>query len=173
METGLRPIVEQTEPQVKLECDLSKNSVPECREMEPDGHQQAELVCDHKDHLNVTWNGDTVLHTAAASGCSNLIPILMLYGCDPTIKNQYGHTPYLVSKTKDVRDSFRRFMAQYPTAYDFDSTHIPSPLTEDMERERNRKEAERKKERKKAKKQREKVYLGLVLKMDDVEVLFR
>ncbi len=108
-------------------------------------------------HLNSTWNGDTLLHTAASRGLAKLIPILMLYGANPSIKNRSGHTPYSVSPNKEVRDTFRRFMAHYPKAYDYDSAHVPSPLTEDMERERNRKEAERKREKKKARKQREKV----------------
>ena len=107
--------------------------------------------------LNSVWNGATVLHTAAVQGCSSLISILLLYGADPAIKNDAGHTPYLVSQNKDVRDSFRRFMALYPSAYSYERAHIPSPLTQDMERERSRKEAERRKEKKKARKQREKV----------------
>lgn len=109
-------------------------------------------------HLNATWNGDTVLHTAAIDGHLSLIPILMRYGADPTVQNEHGHTPYVLSKNKDVRDMFRRFMARYPSAWDYESAHIPSPLTEEMEAERNKKDAERKKEKKKkwAKKQREK-----------------
>ena len=104
------------------------------------------------EQLNSLWNRDTILHMAAANGCSDLIPILMLYGADPSIRNHSGHTSYLVSKTKDVRDSFRRFMAQHPSGYDYDSALIPSPLTEEMERERAQKQAEKKK-KKKARKQ--------------------
>lgn len=107
--------------------------------------------------LNSTWNGDTVLHTAAVNGCSGLIPILMQYGANPAVKNDSGHTPYLVAKDKEVRDSFRRFMASFPTAYDYEHAHIPSPLTQEMELERSRKEAEKRKEKKKARKQKEKV----------------
>lgn len=108
-------------------------------------------------HLNTTWNGDTVLHKAAVNGHLGLIPILMRYGADPAVRNEHGHTPYSLSKNKDVRDSFRRFMACYPAAWDYDSSHIPSPLTEEMEAERNKKDAERRKEKKKkrATKQRE------------------
>lgn len=107
--------------------------------------------------LNTLWNGDSVLHTAAASGSSSLIPILMLYGATPTIKNHSGHTPYLVAQNKEVRDSFRRFMAEYPGVYDYEGAYIPSPLTEEMERERSRKEAEKRKEKKRARRQKEKV----------------
>ena len=36
--------------------------------------------------LNDIWNGETILHVAAASGKSSLIPILLLHGADPAIK---------------------------------------------------------------------------------------
>lgn len=107
--------------------------------------------------LNGLWEGESLLHMAAYSGHPDLVSLLLLYGADPSLKNQSGHTPYLVSRDKATRNSFRRFMAQYPAAYDYDSTHIPSPLTEEMEKGRSQKEAERKKEKKRAKKQRDKV----------------
>ncbi len=112
---------------------------------------------EHLELLNSVWNGDTVLHMASAQGCSSLVPVLMLYGADPSIKNTAGHTPYLVARNKEVRDSFRRFMAEYPEAYSYEQAYIPSPLTQEMEQERTRKEAEKRKEKKKARKQREKV----------------
>ena len=117
---------------------------------------------EHLELLNSVWNGDTVLHTAAAHGHSSLIPILMLYGADPAIKNHAGHTPYLVAKNKEVRDSFRRFMAEYPAAYSYERAYIPSPLTQEMEHERSRKEAEKRKEKKKARKKRGKVSICLI-----------
>lgn len=107
--------------------------------------------------LNTLWNGATLLHTAAAKGCASLIPVLMLHGADPAVKNASGQTPYLVAKNKDVRDAFRRFMAEFPKGYDYEHAHVPSPLTPHMEKERRQKEAEKRKEKKKAKKQREQV----------------
>ena len=62
-----------------------------------------------------------------------------------------------MAKDKTVRDAFRRFMAQHPTLYDYSAAKVPSPLTEEMERERKEKMAEKKKALKKAKRQREKV----------------
>ena len=118
-------------------------------------------AADHSalEQLNKTWNGDTVLHTASINGCSSLIPILLQYGANPTVKNDSGHTPYLVARNKDVRDSFRRFMASSPEAYDYERAYIPSPLTTDMELERSRKEAEKRKEKKKVRKQKAKVWV--------------
>lgn len=111
--------------------------------------------------LNSKWNGDTVLHTAAANGHSSLIPILMEHGSDPALKNNSGYTPYLMAKNKSVRDAFRRFMAQFPEAYDYGQAHVPSPLTQEMEQGRSRKEAEKRKEKKKARKLKEKVCVCL------------
>ena len=73
-----------------------------------------------------------------------------------TLRDSSGHTPYFLSKDKPVRDSFRRFMGDFPSAYDYPAAQVPSPLTEAMERGRKEKMAERKKAVKKAKKQREK-----------------
>lgn len=56
--------------------------------------------------------------------------------CVVLYRNCAGHLPYLVAKDKPTRDCFRRFMAQQPTAYDYAAAQIPSPLTEEMERER-------------------------------------
>lgn len=72
-------------------------------------------------------------------------------------RNGAGHTAYVVAKDKNVRDAFRRFMAQHPTSYDYTAAKVPSPLTEEMERERKEKMAEKKRAQKRAKKQREKV----------------
>lgn len=77
-------------------------------------------------------------------------------------RNGAGHVAYAVAKEKAVRDAFRRFMAQHPSSYDYGAAKVPSPLTEEMERERKEKLAEKKKALKKAKKQREKVYLPLL-----------
>ena len=124
-----------------------------------DSGDQQKSDMDLLKYLNSTWDGDTILHTAAMNGHLRVIPMLMRYGSDPSVRNDHGHTPYVMSKNKEVRDSFRRFMACYPTAWDYNSAHVPSPLTEDMERERSRKEAERRKEKKRnrAHRQRERV----------------
>lgn len=72
-------------------------------------------------------------------------------------RDSSGRSPYCLAREKAVRDVFRRFMAQFPTAYDYAAAQVPSPLTEEKERERREKAAEKKRERRKAKKQREKV----------------
>lgn len=111
-----------------------------------------------QDILNTLFEGRTVLHTAAAAGNVSVVTTLLLHGAGPVVKDLTGKTPYLVSKDKPVRDAFRRFMASHPAMYDYDSAHIPSALTEEMERERREKINEKKKAQKKARKQREKVH---------------
>lgn len=127
-------------------------------EVSPEHDKTGEIL----KQFNMEWNGDTVLHVASAKGRPSLVPILLLYGADPTTKNHAGHTPYLVAANKEVRDSFRRFMAEYPEGYDYVRAHVPSPLTEDMERGRGRKEAEKRREKKKSRRLRDKVCTAVI-----------
>lgn len=58
---------------------------------EAEGEMKEEIPVNQKEDplcrvLSDTWNGETVLHVAAASGSSNLIPILLLHGANPSIK---------------------------------------------------------------------------------------
>ena len=78
--------------------------------------------------------------------------------------------PYLLAKDKRVRDSYRRFMAAFPSAYDYSTAQVPSPLTDEMEKERREKLAEKKREKKKVNKQRERV---LKVKREEEEVVER
>ena len=59
--------------------------------------------------------------------------------CNSSPRDSGGRVPYLVAMEKCVRDSYRRFMGQWPETHDYSQTQIPSPLTEDMERERREK----------------------------------
>ena len=54
-------------------------------------------------------------------------------------RDSSGHVPYVVTKEKSVRDCYRRFMGQWPDIYDYTTSQIPSPLTNDMERQRREK----------------------------------
>ena len=59
--------------------------------------------------------------------------------CKSHPRDSSGRVPYLVSRDKSVRDSYRRFMGQWPQLHDYSQTQIPSPLTDDMERQRREK----------------------------------
>ena len=72
-------------------------------------------------------------------------------------RNTHDKVPYMISRDKVTRDSFRRFMNQYPDMYDYTVAKIPSPLSEEMELVRKEKKTEKKKAQRKAQKERKKV----------------
>lgn len=121
------------------------------------GSGQSEVsVCSlgQENPLNVLYGGVSPLHVASEYGNTETVKLLLHYGANPTLRygvsgygvsgmcmtilyrDSAGHLPYLVAKDKPTRDCFRRFMAQHPMAYDYGAAQIPSPLTEEMERER-------------------------------------
>lgn len=77
--------------------------------------------------------------------------MLLAKGASPLVmvNGLKSKTPYNYSKTKEVRNAFRRLMAREPTKWDYAVAQIPSPLTEDMEKLEREKEAQLEKERKK------------------------
>ncbi|XP_005091111.1 ankyrin repeat and zinc finger domain-containing protein 1 [Aplysia californica] len=97
----------------------------------------------------------TFLHLAAREGHAEIITTLLTSGADPTIKDGSGKLPYNVGET-EVRNAFRRFMAAFPTRYDYAKAQVPSPLTPEMENEKKIKMAEKRKQKKKAAAERNK-----------------
>lgn len=63
----------------------------------------------------------------------------------------------MVCRDRLTRDQFRRFMAYNPTAFDYSTSLIPGPLTEQMEDSRREKKNQKKKAQKKAQKQKKQV----------------
>ncbi|PUZ48551.1 hypothetical protein GQ55_7G253800 [Panicum hallii var. hallii] len=105
----------------------------------------------------------TPLHEAAKSGNAQLTLELLEQGLDPCIKDARGKTPYLLASDKEVRNTFRRFMALNLDKWDWHAANVPSALTKEMEESQAAKQAEkdtkkkaRAKELKKLKKAREK-----------------
>ncbi|WVZ86794.1 hypothetical protein U9M48_033526 [Paspalum notatum var. saurae] len=105
----------------------------------------------------------TPLHEAAKSGDAQLTLQLLEQGLDPCIKDARGKTPYLLASDKEVRNTFRRFMALNLDKWDWHAADVPSALTKEMEESQAVKQAEkdakkkaRAKELKKLKKAREK-----------------
>ena len=54
-------------------------------------------------------------------------------------RDSSGRVPYVVAKEKSVRESYRRFMGRWPELYDYRLAQVPSPLTEEMVREKREK----------------------------------
>jgi hypothetical protein len=97
---------------------------------------------------------ETPLHAASKKGFADIVRILLEAGANPTLQNKKRQTPYAVSKGKPVRDTFRRFMAQQPDAWDYKKAGVPSALTAEMEAAQQKKQrAKELKEQKRAAKE--------------------
>lgn len=77
---------------------------------------------------------------------------LLELGCDPCLSDTLGKVPYQVTACKESREAFRRFMGTYPDRFDYTKALIPSPLTDEIERQRQEKLAEKRKQQKKQQK---------------------
>ncbi|KNA25809.1 hypothetical protein SOVF_003120 isoform A [Spinacia oleracea] len=105
----------------------------------------------------------TLLHEAASSDNSEKVLELLEQGLDPTVKDERGKTPYMLATEKEVRNTFRRFMASNLDKWDWHAAKVPSALTKEMEESQAVKQAEKDakrkakaKELKKQRKEREK-----------------
>ncbi|KAK3036339.1 hypothetical protein RJ639_031746, partial [Escallonia herrerae] len=75
----------------------------------------------------------TPLHEAAKSGSAQKVLELLEQGLDPCIKDERGRTPYMLATEKEVRNSFRRFMALNLDKWDWIAAKVPSALTKELE----------------------------------------
>lgn len=75
----------------------------------------------------------TPLHEAAKSGNVEKVLELLEEGSDPCIKDERGRTPYMLAPDKEVRNTFRRFMASNLNKWDWHAANVPSALTKEME----------------------------------------
>ncbi|XP_076942469.1 uncharacterized protein LOC143612343 [Bidens hawaiensis] len=105
----------------------------------------------------------TPLHLAAKDGNAEKVLELLEEGLDPCAVDERGKTPYMLATEKEVRNTFRRFMALNLDKWDWQAAKVPSALTKEMEESQNAKQAEkdakrkaRAKELKKVRKAREK-----------------
>ncbi|XP_021904515.1 ankyrin repeat and zinc finger domain-containing protein 1 [Carica papaya] len=85
----------------------------------------------------------TPLHEAAKSRNMQEVMKLLEQGLDPCIKDERGRTPYMLASEKEVRNTFRRFMALNPDKWDWDAAKVPSALTKEMEESQAAKQAEK------------------------------
>ena len=106
------------------------------------------------------------LHDASAEGDVERVGSLLAAGHDPTathIKHGF-RVPYDVAKSKEVRNTFRRFRAEDEARWDWAKAHVPEGLTDEAVAEREEKEKtkarEKKKKAEKARKERRKAEEG-------------
>ncbi|XP_023217531.1 ankyrin repeat and zinc finger domain-containing protein 1-like isoform X2 [Centruroides sculpturatus] len=115
----------------------------------------------------ISDGGATLLHVATKEGHQGVVKMLMECGANPTLRDKRGLTPYMASNDREMRNVYRRFMAENPNRFDYKSAEIPSPLSEEMMAER----LEKKKEKQKLKKERlkEKKAVEMQKKLEEEE----
>ncbi|KAG7028651.1 Ankyrin repeat and zinc finger domain-containing protein 1 [Cucurbita argyrosperma subsp. argyrosperma] len=90
----------------------------------------------------------TPLHEASQTGNADKVLELLEQGLDPCAKDERGRTPYMLATEKEVRNSFRRFMASNLDKWDWNAAKVPSALTKEMEESQAAKQAEKDAKRK-------------------------
>ncbi|KAJ0851465.1 putative ankyrin repeat-containing domain-containing protein [Helianthus annuus] len=88
------------------------------------------------------------LHEAAKAGNAEKVLELLEQGSDPCVIDERGRTAYRFTAGKEVRNTFRRFMALNPDTWDWQAAKVPSPLTKEMEVSQNVKQANKDAKRK-------------------------
>uniref|UniRef100_A0A8D9DWN0 Ankyrin repeat and zinc finger domain-containing protein 1 n=1 Tax=Cacopsylla melanoneura TaxID=428564 RepID=A0A8D9DWN0_9HEMI len=123
-------------------------------------------------------NKNTLLHLAAKSAHTNNIKLLLSLNASPCCKDFMSRTAYDLAPDRDSRNVFRRYMAEYPDQFDYSKSHIPSPLTDEIEQDSVEKKRiarkikrEKDKEKKKVEEviQKEKNEKVMFLKLSDRE----
>ncbi|XP_040374079.1 ankyrin repeat and zinc finger domain-containing protein 1 isoform X1 [Rosa chinensis] len=97
---------------------------------------------------NEVKGSSTPLHEAAQSGNALKVLELLEQGLDPCARDERGQTPYTVANEKEVRNTFRRFMASNLDKWDWNAAKVPSALTKEMEESQAAKQAEKEAKRK-------------------------
>lgn len=101
------------------------------------------IISSDSDSDNDTIGTSTPLHEAAKCGDSEKVLELLEQGMDPCLKDERGRTPYVLATEKEVRNTFRRFMASNVDKWDWHAAKVPSALTKEMEETQAAKQAEK------------------------------
>lgn len=118
-------------------------------------HEEFQLELTDVLNQRIGQECNTLLHIAAISKRATIVWKLLELGCDPSLNDTIGRVPYVLASDKETRTTFRRFMGAYPDCYDYVKAQIPSPLTEDIEKQKLEKLAEKRKQQRRAKKDRQ------------------
>lgn len=94
-------------------------------------HVDSDVIVDQTGQLQ--QNETTPLHLAAKSGDATKTLELLDQGLNPCIRDERGKTPYTLATDKEVRNTFRRFMALNLDKWDWHAANVPSALTKEME----------------------------------------
>ncbi|OVA07728.1 Ankyrin repeat [Macleaya cordata] len=136
-------------------CDLESNEeqLEQVDRLERKEVAQPCEVIENSDGLSESTENEligitTPLHVAATSGNAQQTLELLEQGLDPCVKDERGRTPYMLATDKEVRNTFRRFMASNLDKWDWLAAKVPSPLTKEMEESQAAKQAEKDAKRK-------------------------
>lgn len=94
----------------------------------------------------------TALHHAASADAAETVSLLLENGANPSLLDLHTRPPYFLCLTKETRNTFRRFMAEHPDAWDYSASQIPNGLTTEMEQKKKEKEAEKRRRARERKK---------------------
>ncbi|XP_004492649.1 uncharacterized protein [Cicer arietinum] len=160
-EADEKEILQSNQQDVVPNCIAKRNGTPPVNEVDMAGldeNDKAEACSSNQnDEALILSNGEnenelpaksTPLHEAAQSGDSEKVMELLEQGLDPCIKDERGRTPYMLAPDKDVRNTFRRFMALNLDRWDWHAAKVPSALTKEMEESQAAKQAEKDAKRK-------------------------
>lgn len=101
------------------------------------------IISSESESDNETVGTSTPLHEAAKCADSEKVFELLEQGMDPCLKDERGRTPYMVATEKEVRNTFRRFMASNLDKWDWHAAKVPSALTKEMAETQAAKQAEK------------------------------
>ncbi|XP_060218804.1 uncharacterized protein LOC132645688 isoform X1 [Lycium barbarum] len=131
-------------------CDMSmevlkenletKEITKECSTVMPSPNA---IISSESESDNDTVGTSTPLHEAAKCGDCEKVFELLEQGMDPCLKDERGKTPYMLASEKEVRNTFRRFMASNLDKWDWPAAKVPSALTKEMEETQAAKQAEK------------------------------
>lgn len=127
------------------EGTVSNGSLTSCKEVIVDNsdykdHNKACPTNQNYDEASISNESETEdihsstpLHEAAQSSNAQKVLELLEQGLDPCIKDERGRTPYMLASEKEVRNTFRRFMALNLDRWDWHAAKVSSALTKEME----------------------------------------
>jgi hypothetical protein len=94
-------------------------------------HEDSDVILEQIGELH--QNETTPLHLAAKSGDATRTLELLEQGLNPCIRDERGKTAYMLAIDKEVRNTFRRFMALNLDKWEWHVANVPSALTKEME----------------------------------------
>ncbi|OAY82497.1 hypothetical protein ACMD2_19679, partial [Ananas comosus] len=155
-------------PYSSVECKIQHSNNREQEKLleidDSSSRTVSNLECKYEATSQPSFESETTpLHEAAKSGDAQRTLELLEQGLNPCIRDERGRTPYMLATEKEVRNTFRRFMALNLDKWDWHAANVPSALTKEMEEFQAAKQAEKDarrkakaKEMKKLKKEKEK-----------------